>query len=70
MQSVSPLGLFIKSIYIAGRRAIGGFSILRQSAKCTRRPNLKAARKIQMVSRNTAVIFTINSDLNDVEVTL
>ncbi len=33
-----------KSIYIVGRRAIDGFSILRRSAKCTRRPNLKAAR--------------------------
>ncbi len=31
-----------KSSLIAGRRAIGSFSILRRSAKCTRRPNLKA----------------------------
>ncbi len=29
-----------------GRRAIGGFGILRRSAKCTRRPNIKAARII------------------------
>ncbi len=30
---------------MAGTRVIGGFRILRRSAKCTRRPNLKAARK-------------------------
>ncbi len=33
------------SSLIVGRRAIGGFSILGQSAKRTRRPNVKAARK-------------------------
>ncbi len=51
MQSVSPLGRFIKFIYIVGRRAIGGFSILRRSAKCTRRPNLKAAMIPFLITR-------------------
>ncbi len=45
MHSVSPLGRFIKSSKIAERRAIGDSSILRRSAKCTRQPNLEAARK-------------------------
>ncbi len=35
---------FIKSASIRGTRAVCGFRILRRSAKCTRRPNLKAAQ--------------------------
>ncbi len=38
MLSVLQLELFIKPSKIAGTRAVGGFRILRRSAKCTRRP--------------------------------
>ncbi len=46
MLSVFQLGRFVSPFKIAGTRVIGGFRILRQSAQCTRRPNLKAARFI------------------------
>ncbi len=45
MLSVFQLGRFVSPFKIAGTRVIGGFRILRRSAKCTRRQNLKAARK-------------------------
>ncbi len=44
MLSVFQLWRFVDPFKIAGTRVIGGFRILRRSAKCTRRPNLKAAR--------------------------
>ncbi len=46
IQSVAPLGRVKKPSKITGRRSIGDFSILRRSAKCTRRPNLKAVPKL------------------------
>ncbi len=45
MLPVFQLGRFFSPFKIAGTRVIGGFRILRRSAQCTRRPNLKAARK-------------------------
>ncbi len=39
-----------KSRLIVGRRAIGGLSILRRIAKCTGRPNLKAAGNINVTN--------------------
>ncbi len=39
---INALRLSTWAIEIAGRREIGGFSILRRSAECTRRPNLQA----------------------------
>ncbi len=42
MLSVFQLGRFVGPFKVAGTRVIGGFRILRRSAKCTRRPNLKA----------------------------
>ncbi len=45
MLSVFQLGRFVCPFKIAGTREIGGFRILRRSAKCTPRPNLKAARE-------------------------
>ncbi len=45
MLSVFQLERFVSPFKIAGTREIGGFRILRRSAKCTPRPNLKAARK-------------------------
>ncbi len=45
MQSVSALGRLNMSSLIGRRRAIGGCSILRGSAKCIRRPHVKATRK-------------------------
>ncbi len=43
MLSVFQLGRFVSLFKIAGTREIGGFHILRRSAKYTPRPNLKAA---------------------------
>ncbi len=48
MLSVFQLGRFVSPLKIAGTREIGGFRILRRSAKCTPRPNLKAARKKEL----------------------
>ncbi len=45
MLSAFQLGRFVSPFKIAGTRVISGFRILRRSAQCTRRQNLKAARK-------------------------
>ncbi len=51
MLSVFQLGRFESPFKIAGTRVIGGFRILRRSAQCTRRPNLKAARKKERIDQ-------------------
>ncbi len=43
--SFNLFGQFVSPLKIDDARVIGGFRILRRSAKCTRRPNLRAARK-------------------------
>ncbi len=67
MLSVFQLGRFCSPFKIAGTRVIGGFGILRRSAQCTRRPNLKAARKKKLLSsqiRKLKLKFCIAFKLN------
>ncbi len=48
MLSVFQLGRFVSPFKITRTRVIDGFRILRRSAQCTRRPNLKLREKKQL----------------------
>ncbi len=63
MLSVFQLGQFVSPFKIAGTREIGGFRILRRTAKCTPQPNLKAARKKYKKT------LTVNFELKPLSVT-